>query len=162
MTRVVLDADFLSSFLKIDRLALVRDYYRSETLLIPPAVHREVSLAQLAASLANLAWVRVEAPDIETLRNISRRPELHGLGAGECEAMALALQAEGSVLLINDNQARARATRLGLDPVSIPTFLLACKHDGVVVGEEIAAIVQELQEKDRYGFRKAVLDLLLS
>jgi len=162
LTRVVLDADFLSSFLKIDRLALVQGYYRSETLLIPPAVHREVSLTQLSATLANLAWVLVETPDVGTLQNILRRPELQGLGSGECEAMALALQVEGSVLLMNDNQARARATRLGLDPVSVPTFLLACKHNGVLAGEEVAAVVQELQQKDRYGFRKAVLDLLLS
>jgi len=162
LTRVVLDADFLSSFLKIDRLALVQDYYRSEALLIPPAVHREVSLTQLAANLVNLAWVRVEAPEFETLRNISRRPELQGLGSGECEAIALALEVEGSVLLMNDSQARARAIRLGLDPVSVPTFLLACKHEGVLDRGEIAVVVQELQQKDRYGFRKAVLDLLLS
>ncbi|HWN44338.1 MAG TPA: hypothetical protein VNW71_19090 [Thermoanaerobaculia bacterium] len=46
--------------------------------------------------------------------------------------------------------------------MSVPTFLLACKHNGVLAGEEVAAVVQELQQKDRYGFRKAVLDLLLS
>lgn len=162
MTRVVLDADFLSSFLKIGRLALVKDYYRSETLLIPPAVYREVGLTQLSAKLANLAWVHVEVPDVEILRDISRTPELQGLGLGEQEAMALALQVQDSVLLMNDNQARARAARLGLDPVSVPTFLLACKHDGVLGREEIAAVVQELQQKDRCGFRKEVLDLLIS
>lgn len=162
MTRVVLDADFISSFLKIGRLALIQAYYRTEFLLIPPAVRREVGWTQLSATLENLAWVRVEAPSIEILRDISQKPELQGLGAGEREAMALALQAPGSVLLMNDNQARARATRLGLDPVSIPAFLLACKQDGVLGREAVAAIVQDLQEKDRYGFRKEVLDLLLS
>lgn len=162
MTRVVLDADFISSFLKIGRLALIQEYYRTEILLIPPAVRREVGWTQLSATLENLAWVRVEAPDVETLRDISLKPELQGLGAGEREAMALAFQAAGSVLLMNDNQARARAIRLGLDPVSIPTFLLACKQDGVLSREAVAAVVQELQEKDRYGFRKGVLDLLLS
>lgn len=162
MTRVVLDADFLSSFLKIDRLALVQHYYRTEILLIPPAVRREIGWTQLSATLENLAWVLVEAPDIEILRDISGKPELQGLGAGEREAMALALQAAGSVLLMNDNQARVRATGLGLDPVSIPTFLLACKQEGVLGREEVAVVVQELQEKDRYGFRREVLDLLLA
>jgi predicted nucleic acid-binding protein len=162
LTRVVLDADFLSSFLKIGRLALVQDYYRSETLLVPPAVLGEVSLTRLSAELANLAWVRVEVPDVEILRDISRKSEIQGLGLGEREAMALALQVEGSVLLMNDNQARARAARLGLDPVSVPAFLMACKQEGILDREEIAAVVQELQKKDRYGFRKGVLDLLLS
>ena len=162
MTRVVLDADFISSFLKIGRLPLIQDYYRTDILLIPPAVRREVGWTQLSATLENLAWVRVEAPDVEILRDVSGKPELQGLGAGEREAMALALQVAGSVLLMNDNQARARAIRLGLDPVSIPAFLLACKQDGVLGREEVAAVVQDLQEKDRYGFRKEVLDLLLS
>jgi predicted nucleic acid-binding protein len=162
LTRVVLDADFLSSFLKIGRLALVQDYYQTEILLIPPAVRREVGWTQLSATLENLASVRVEAPDVEVLQDISQKPELQGLGAGEREAMALALQARDSVLLMNDNQARARAARLGLDPVSIPTFLLTCKQEGVLSRDEVVMVVRELQEKDRYGFRKEVLDLLLS
>lgn len=57
MTRVVLDADFISSFLKIDRLTLIQDYYRTEFLLIPPAVRREVGWTQLSTTLENLAWV---------------------------------------------------------------------------------------------------------
>jgi predicted nucleic acid-binding protein len=162
LTRVVLDADFISSFLKIGRLALVLDYYRTESLLIPPAVRREVGWTQLSSTLEHLDWVRVEAPDAETLRDISGKPELQGLGAGEREAIALSLQAAGSILLMNDNQARARAARLGLDPVSIPTFLLACKQDGVLARDAVATVIQELREKDRYGFRKEVLDLLLS
>jgi predicted nucleic acid-binding protein len=162
LTRVVLDADFLSSFLKIGRLALVQSYYRSDTLLIPPAVFREVSLTQLSADLAKLAWVCVEAPEVEILRYVSQQPEIHGLGSGEREAMALALQVGGSVLLMNDKQARDRAARLDLNPVSIPAFLLACKDDGVLGREEIAVVVRELQERDRYGFRKEVLDRLLS
>lgn len=162
MTRVIVDADFLSSFLKIGRLALVQDYYRSETLLIPPAVLAEVSRTRLFTELANLAWVRVEAPELAILQEISRKPELQGLGMGEREAMALALRVEGSVLLMNDNQARDRAARLGLEPVSIPAFLLACKRDGVLDGEGIATVIKELQQKDRYGFRKEVLDLLLA
>jgi predicted nucleic acid-binding protein len=76
--------------------------------------------------------------------------------------MALALQVGGSVLLMNDKQARDRAARLDLNPVSIPAFLLACKDDGVLGREEIAVVVRELQERDRYGFRKEVLDRLLS
>ena len=162
MIRAVLDADVLSSFLKIDRLSLILDFYQPEALLIPPAVHRELSLTQLSASLANLSWVRVEPPDARIVRDISRKPGFEGLGLGEREAMALALQVEGSVLLMNDNQARIRATRLELDVVSIPTFLLACKQTGFLGREEVAEIVRALQQKDRYGFRREVLDLLLS
>jgi predicted nucleic acid-binding protein len=112
--------------------------------------------------LANLSWIRVEAPDVEIVRDISRKPGFDGLGLGELEAMALTLQVEGSVLLMSDNQAKFWATRLGLDVVSIPTFLQACKKTGFLEREEMAVIVRALQEKDRYGFRRGVLDLLLS
>jgi hypothetical protein len=77
---VVLDADFLSSFLKIDSLDLVRDFYQVETL----------------------------------------------------------------------------------QSIGIPTFLLACKRTLLIDSQAIAALVHALEEKDRYRFRKDVLDLLLS
>lgn len=37
------DTDFLSSFLKIDWLEAIRDFYRAEHLYIVPGVYREIS-----------------------------------------------------------------------------------------------------------------------
>lgn len=161
MTQVVLDTDFLSSFLKIKRLPLVRDFYQAEDLLIPPAVYREVSITRIAAELAELFWVRVQAPKADGVRAVCQRPGFEGLGLGESEAIALALQLEGSVLLISDNKARHRANQIGLDAVAIPAFLIACKETGFLGREALASVVQDLQERDRYGFSKAVLDRLL-
>jgi predicted nucleic acid-binding protein len=63
---------------------------------------------------------------------------------------------------MSDNQARLWATRIGLHSVGIPAFLLACKRALVIDSKQVAAIVLDLEEKDRYRFRKDVLDLLLS
>src|SRR5437868_13345061 len=60
---IILDTDFLSAFLKIDRLSLVREFYAAEALLVPPAVYREVSCTQLVEALADLSWIRVETPE---------------------------------------------------------------------------------------------------
>ena len=162
MTQVVLDTDFLSSFLKIKRLPLVRDFYQAEDLLIPPAVYREVSVTRMTAEHAQLPWVRVQAPNADGVRAVCRKSGFEGLGLGETEAIALALQLEGSVLLISDNKARSRANQIGLDAVAIPAFLIACKETGFLRHEDLASVVHALQERDRYGFSKAVLDRLFS
>jgi len=155
---VVLDTDFLSAFLKIDLLSLVRDFYAVEVLLVPPAVFREVSCTQLVESLAALSWVRVESPQS------GERPFVDDprLGQGEMDAIALARQREDSILLTNDNRALEAARRAGLRVVDIPAFLLSCKQGGVLDREQIRSVIQALWEKDHYRFRKEVQDLLLS
>jgi hypothetical protein len=46
--------------------------------------------------------------------------------------------------------------------VDIPTFLLSCKASGFLSLPKIREIVDALQEKDRYRFRKEILGQLLS
>lgn len=154
---VILDTDFLSAFLKIDRLSLVRDLYAVETLLVPPAVYREVSCTQLVEALADRSWIRVEAPTIDS-------PPLDDprLGHGEVEAIWLASQRESALLLTNDSRAREAARGAGIDAVDIPAFLLSCKQSGFLDRGQIQDVIQALREKDHYGFRREVLDLLLS
>ena len=154
---IVLDTDFLSAFLKIDRLPLVRELYSAEILLVPPAVYREISCTQLVEALADLSWIRVEAPEAGSIR----LGEVPALGSGEREAIALAGQHENALLLTNDNRAREAAEAVGLRAVDIPAFLLSCKQSGILDREEIQRIIQALWDKDHYRFRKEVLDLLM-
>ena len=159
MTRaIVLDTDFLSSFLKIDRLSLIRDFYAVETLLVPPAVYHQVSRTKLVEGLAALPWIHIEPPGIGSVL-LEDDPRL---GRGELEAIALAGQRVNSLLLTNDNRALEAAREAGLDAVDIPAFLLSCKISGFLEREQILSLIRDLREKDRYGFRKEVLDLLLS
>ncbi len=63
---------------------------------------------------------------------------------------------------MNDNEARRVAARLDVRVQNIPTFLMACKASGLASRDEILDIVQALEKRDQYGFRKDVRDLLLS
>lgn len=159
--QVVVDADFLSAFLKIEQLLLVRDFYKTDHFLIPPAVYREVSQTSLLQRLAGISWIRVEAPEAQHLEDLSRQSGFLDLGAGEKEAIALVRQLPESVLLMNDNRARRQAQLSGIQAVNIPAFLLACKLSGFLSRDRIAEVVRDLQEKDHYGFRADVLALLL-
>jgi len=160
--RLVLDADFLSAFLKIDRLSLVKDFYQAEQLLIPLAVYREVSLTSLLQKLVGLSWLQVETPDSGLVEELFRENGPDALGAGEQESIALAHRHPGSVLLMNDNCARRQAAQLGLAAVNVPAFLLACKISSFVDCDQIADLVRALRERDHYGFRGDVLVRLLS
>jgi predicted nucleic acid-binding protein len=51
MPTVILDTDFLSSFLKIGRCNLIRSFYQVEQAIIPAAVHRELAQTDLLTSL---------------------------------------------------------------------------------------------------------------
>ena len=65
---VVLDSDFLSAFLKTDRLPLVKGFYQVEHLLVPPAVFREVSQTSLLEAIG----LASQHPDSVLLMNDSR------------------------------------------------------------------------------------------
>jgi len=158
---VVLDSDFLSAFLKIDRLSLVKDFYQVEELLVPPAVYREVSLTDLLPKLVSSS-LRVQLLDANRKQALWQDGDFAKLGPGEQEAIVLSLGRGDAVLLMNDKQARRVATRLGVEVVNIPTFLAACKVSGFTSREEISNLVLALEERDHYGFRKDVRELLLS
>lgn len=157
---IFLDADFLSAFLKIGQLHLVKDFYDAEVLKVPVAVYREVSLTTLLPSLAALPWVEVASLDPGDQPALD--PDFIHLGKGEQEAIQLSRNAPGSLLLTNDLKARRIAHRLGVDTVDIPTFLLSCKASGFLTTARIREVVEALREKDRFGFRKEILDRLLS
>jgi predicted nucleic acid-binding protein len=157
---VILDTDFLSAFLKVERLSLVKDFYQVEFLLVPSAVFNELSVTSLGQGLANLPWVRIEAPPSGW--DLPSTPDSILLGAGELQAIALAKQSDQALILSNDNSARRLAGRLGLNAIDIPEFLLSCKTSGFLDREELQGLIHDLQERDYYGFRREVLERLLS
>lgn len=156
---VFLDTDFLSAFLKIEQLHLVKDFYGVEVLRVPVAVYREVSLTHLLPYLATLQWVVVA---LEPGEVIILGPDFVGLGKGEREAIQWSLNTPGSLLLMNDLKARRAAQQLGVDTVDVPAFLMSCKVSGFLSVAQLREVIEALREKDRYGFRKEFLDRLLS
>jgi len=160
---VLVDTDFLSALLKIERLELVRDFYGVDELTVPTAVYREISATDLMEPLSNLPWLAVRSPEQTLYDRLMAMPDLVHLGNGEMQAIALALeQKEETLLLTNDNGARHSASTLGIEVVNIPAFLLGCKTTGFLDLAEVTAIVVALEQKDHYGFRREIRDLLTS
>jgi hypothetical protein len=59
MPTVILDTDFLSSFLKIGRCDLICLLYQIEQATIPTAVHRELARTTLLPQLLAVPWISV-------------------------------------------------------------------------------------------------------
>jgi len=49
-----------------------------------------------------------------------------------------------------------------LNAIDIPEFFLSCKTSGFLDRTELQDLIRDLQKKDHYGFRKEVLERLLS
>lgn len=117
-----------------------------------------------------LGWIRVppavvdemdagrelipELPDLRTVEwvNIDSELSLHAsdmqLGPGETEALALAKSLSGACLLLDDLQARERATESGIPVRGTLALLLMAKERGLV--RQVTPLIERLEVM---GFR---------
>ena len=96
---VLLDADFLSSFLKIRRLALIRDFFRVEKLFIPVAVFSELAKTTLIKDLLDEKYVQIEKVDDRSFGYLDK--DFENLGMGEKECIALCKQFQGILFFVS-------------------------------------------------------------
>jgi len=149
---IICDTDFLSSFLKIERLELVRDLFKAKNLYIPVAVLSEVAKTNLITVLLDKEWVKVKNVTDADFKKMKRNKEFTNLGSGEKECFALCKRFKNSVLLISDNKARRIANKNEIVTLNISAFLLSCKEMGIIGSDDIANIIHDLREKDCYEF----------
>jgi predicted nucleic acid-binding protein len=168
---IVADTGPVNYLVLSGQIDLARDLYG--TLLIPPAVHRELLDARAPAAIQQWAttlptWVEVRPP-----KDASRFTEL---GPGEREAISLALEIKADFLLIDETKGRATAVQHGV-PVKgtlglleeadvrrladLPQSLAKLRATGIFLSEEIVQGAlkrcrdrrqgqrQEAREKDR-------------
>jgi len=142
---VIADASVLIILDKIDQLELLRNVYKE--IFTTPEISKE-----FGKSLPN--WIKIESPaDIKNQRII----ELH-VDRGEASAIALAMEFEHSLLILDDLKARKLAKMLGLSFTGTLGVINKAKSLGFVI--EIRPILEKLRTS---GFRisENVVDALL-
>jgi len=141
---VVSNTSPLSNLAIVGRLDLLRDQFGA--VLVPPAVRRELiqlrhgAATRLIDEAFSDGWLQV-TPLLQPV------PGHLGLGlhAGEAEALALAVERNADLALLDDGDARRRATEAGLRISGILGILLRAKRNGQVpsLREEIRRLREE-------------------
>ncbi len=156
---IVIDTDFLSSFLKIGRVNLVKDFFNVDYISIPLAVFTEIGKTDLVDKLIETDWIKIRTVKKLDYADLDSKV-FDALGAGEQECMMLCKGSKKHILLINDKKARQIATSSGISVLNISAFLLACKQSNYLDNDEISKIIVDLKEKDYFEFSKNDLDNL--
>lgn len=156
---IVIDTDFLSSFLKIGRLRLIKDFFNVDCVSIPLAVFTEIGKTDLVDKLIETDWIKIKTVKNLNYANLNSN-NFDALGAGEQECMMLCKDSQRHILLINDKKARQVATSGGMSVLNVFAFLLACKRSKFIDNDEIFRIIDDLKKKDYFEFSKNNLDHL--
>jgi len=133
---VVADASPLIALNQVGRLDTLRQLVGE--VLVPPAV-----AAEILPSVPAVAWIVVRRP----AKPVTLSAQRASLGAGEVEALGLALELQATHFIVDERAARREAIALGLRPLGTLGVLLAAKRRGLI--PEIKPLIDELV---RQGF----------
>lgn len=160
---IVIDTDFLSTFLKIGRLELVLSFFQCTFVIIPSAVLKEIERTDFFTEHHDLlVFSEEEATTMRPLlvQRANKSITNLSLGEGEREAISLALERDAS-LLMNDKAAMRIAKSHGVDVVDTYSFLLVCHDSGFLERSEMERIIRDLEREDSFRLSKAELGSLL-
>lgn len=143
---VVSDTTTLSNLLLIDRIDLLQKLYGS--INIPMAVseelHNLLSHRKQVDQFLNQAWV--------TTYSVTQKEYALLLGQqldiGEAEAIALAVEMNANLLIVDELKGRAFAKSLGLAVIGTLGILVAAKREGLI--SQVEPVLNQL--KTNAGF----------
>ncbi|MDQ3815832.1 MAG: DUF3368 domain-containing protein [Armatimonadota bacterium] len=134
---VISNASPLIALEQIGQLHLLEQLFHS--VVVPPAVVREVS-----ASVTLPVWMTEQALS----QAVGPRILSTSLGAGESEAISLALEVQARLLILDDRPARRLAQALGLSIIGTLGVLVAAKQRNF-----LTTICPSLDALLQYDFR---------
>lgn len=152
---VVCNTSPLLYLYQVDQLGLLERLYGQ--INVPHAVRDELLAGKERGipvpNVDDLSWVRVQA-----LRDTSLLPAVVDLGAGEAEAIALALTDPGSLLILDDALGRRIAHISGLTYTGTLGFLVKAKQEGLL--PRILPIIEALRQTTMHLTRELIVMVL--
>jgi len=128
---VVSNSSPIMNLAAVEQLNLLEQLYGK--VLIPEAVLQELSTAASkqpgATAIQTLSWIETRSVANRSLVNML----LLELDMGETEAIALAIEVNADLLLIDERRGRKVASRLGLKFIGLLGMLVEAKHKGFIV-----------------------------
>lgn len=141
---IISNSSCLIIFDKLGILDLLEKIYGEIT--IPRTVRDEVFASQIVPN-----WIEV----IDVTQPVAYRILEKTLGPGESEAIALSLESNPDLLILDDLTARKIAQRLGIKITGVIGILLEAKRIGLIT--EIKKLLDEILKLD-FRISKAIYD----
>jgi predicted nucleic acid-binding protein len=161
MALVVCDSSTLIHLTGIGRLALLKAFY--EQITVPPAVWNEVveqgagrAGATEVAEAREAGWIDVVAPADEPLVHLLRRD----LDAGESEVIALAVERQADLILLDESEARRIAERYNLRKTGVIGLLIRARREGLV--DSLQAELDRLQTQGGFWIEEGLVHRVLA
>lgn len=145
---VVSDTSTLTNLYQVDQLHLLHLLYGK--IIVPPGVRRELyRIDSQKAAIEQLDWVTTEYPKDQKLIAAL----LIDLDLGESKAIALAVELNSDLLIIDERKGRAIAENKGIRIAGLLGILVAAKKAGHI--DTLTPVIKRLRAN---GFRlKATL-----
>ena len=127
---IISDSTCLIALDRIGQLTLLKQLF--EQIYVPTAVHREFG--------KKVSWIKVTSVH----NPIAIKTLMIQIDAGESEVIALALEMQDCVAILDDKKARRIAQDIGLKITGTVGLLLKAKKDGVI--GKIKPLLDQLNE----------------
>ncbi len=130
---VISDTSVITNLAAIKHLQLLPQLYNQ--IIIPKAVYRE--LADIdppvpgTLEVQSVSWLEVR--QIRDLGTVEQLQKDGRLDPGESEAIALTLELDADLLLIDERRGRAEANRRGLKITGLLGILVEAKHQNLII-----------------------------
>lgn len=161
MSNAVSDSSPLIHLAAIGRLLLLKDYYNS--IIIPTAVWREVveqggdrKGAMEIKNARDEGWITVASPKNAPLI----KALLQDLHEGEAESIALAIELQAGIIILDESEARHCAEQHGLPVIGIIGILMQAKADGKI--KSMRAELERLHKTGNFWISKSLHQVILT
>lgn len=156
---ILSDTSVITNLAAIQQIQLLPLLY--EKVTIPEAVYRELvevkSEVPGTSDVQTAQWIEVRAVQnrgtVEQLQNEAK------LDAGESEAIALALEINADLLLIDERRGRAEANRLGIRITGLLGVLIEAKRRNLI--EAVKPLIDDLIATSKFRVSSALYSRIL-
>lgn len=154
---VISDTSPVINLAAIGQLELLNNLYGK--VILPRAVHHEITVigAGQAGSteLGKLKWIEVKGVSNQNLVQALRME----LDEGESEAIALAVELNAELLLMDERIGRAVASRFGLRYIGLLGTLIEAKQKGLI--KTVKPLLDDLRSKAGFWIGQKLYDCIL-
>lgn len=155
---IVSNTSPITSLAAIQRLDLLQQLYG--TVIIPEAVYRELTEVELPVpgtlEVQTLDWIEVkQLADNSQISTMFQQP----LDPGESEAIALAIELDAELLLIDERRGRTEAERLGVTITGLLGILAEAKKQSLI--EAVKPLLGNLIDTAKFRVSERLYSLIL-